>query len=177
MQQLSDQELVGEAGRGDNDAVAELFRRHHPAVLRYGRSLARCSTTGEDLAAEAFIKTLKRVRAGTRPATFRAYLLTAARNLYVDQLRRRFEIESLDDDRYAEDLLVTADTATVTVERLDVQAALKALTPSHREVLELAIIDGYSNAEIAEKLGMNPNAAGSLTYRARRALQLAYATS
>ena len=174
METVNDQVLVANAAVGDNDAISELFRRHYPAVVRYARSLSTCSTAAEDLASEAFMRTLERVRAGAQPAVFRAYIFTAVRNLFVDQLRRRRE-DSIDDPASChDDLLVSPDPSVHSVELLTVRTALAALSTTHRQVLELAIVDGLTNAEIADVLGMGPNATASLTYRARRALQLVY---
>ena len=38
-----DGDLIRQYRAGDDDAVAELFDRHHPSVLRLGRALAGAS--------------------------------------------------------------------------------------------------------------------------------------
>lgn len=174
MRRLNDESLVEEAGRGTEEAIAELFRRHHPAALRYACSLAKSSATAEDLAADAFIRLLRRISEGARPYALRAYLFTTVRHLFVDHVRRNPPADSIVNWTKASALSAGPDPALDTVERLAVEALLASLEPSHQHVLRLAILYGFSNAEIAHVLGMSPNAAGSLTYRARRALQRAY---
>jgi RNA polymerase sigma factor (sigma-70 family) len=174
MGNLNDLGLVNEAGRGDAEAIAELFRRHHPAALRYARALSKSEAMADDLAADAFVRLLKRISEGARPNAVRPYLLTTVRHLFVDHLRRYPPTEDISDEARHSARLVSSDPAVDTVGRIAVESLLEALEPSHRRVLLLAIVDGFSNAEIAQVLDMTPSAAASLSYRARRALKRAY---
>ncbi|TXS27102.1 RNA polymerase sigma factor [Streptomyces sp. gb1(2016)] len=77
---------------GDAGATAELYRRHAPAVLLYARSCCRDPHTAEDLASEAFARTVRAVRDGKRPVeAWRPYLLAVVRHTaadWADQARR-----------------------------------------------------------------------------------------
>jgi RNA polymerase sigma factor (sigma-70 family) len=173
---ITDETLIDEAGRGSEAAITELFRRHHPAAVRYARSLAKSDATAEDIAADAFMRVLKRISEGARPTALRAYLFTTVRHLFVDYIRRNPPTDSISEDAGAGTTLVSPDPTVEATERLAVESLLRLLEPNHQIVLRLAILDGLSNAEIAQALSMSPNAAASMTYRARRALQRAYWT-
>nr|PPQ62016.1 hypothetical protein C5F59_39235 [Streptomyces sp. QL37] len=61
-------------------APAELYGRHGAAVQAYARMCCRDVRTAEDLASEAFVRTIQAVRAGGRPeASWRPYLLAVIR--------------------------------------------------------------------------------------------------
>ena len=60
-------------------------------------------------------------------------------------------------------------------EALDrLENALDQLKPQYREVIVLKRIEGFSYAEIAERLGKSPEAVGMLLCRAMTALTIAY---
>ncbi|MFE9859424.1 RNA polymerase sigma factor [Streptomyces sp. NPDC005780] len=54
---------------GDAGAMAELYRRHAPAVLMYARACCRDPHTAEDLAPEVFARTVRTVLDGRGPST------------------------------------------------------------------------------------------------------------
>jgi RNA polymerase sigma factor (sigma-70 family) len=85
----SDRELLEAVREGDDEAYAQLWRRHHPAALRAARQFDH-STEAEDIAAEAFARVLNAVRQGNGPhEAFRAYLLRAVSNVAQNAARSR----------------------------------------------------------------------------------------
>ena len=60
-------------------------------------------------------------------------------------------------------------------EALDkLEKALDKLTPEHKEVIVLKMLEGLSHAEIAEQLGKNEGAVRTTLARALAALTIAY---
>jgi RNA polymerase sigma factor (sigma-70 family) len=172
MEHVSDTELMADAALGSSEAVAELYRRHQQAAVRFAHSMTRSHANAEDIAAEAFVRTLIRIRSGSTLTTFRAYLYAAVRNLYLDQWRRKPELEHILGlhPRITHDI-TTPDPAPAIVDTLAFEAMLDPLPPTYQHVLRLSIVDGYTNTEIAQHLGKSPSVAASLTYRARVALR------
>lgn len=70
-----------------------------------------------------------------------------------------------------EDARITADPAERAAAALDVRAAVKTLTPQHRDVLVLVYVRGASVAEAARTLGIPPGTVRSRAYYALRALR------
>jgi len=169
---LNDNELVVRAGRGHTEAFAELYRRYQWPAVRFARRLCGCWWLADDLVAEAFLHTWSRVRAGAVPPVFRAYLMTAIRNQYVDHLRRQQRLAHSADESWFNglEILVVEDHASAVVESVVVRAAVGSLSEAHRRVLRLAFVEGRSNGAIASELGINATAAAALKYRAKQAL-------
>jgi RNA polymerase sigma-70 factor, ECF subfamily len=73
--------------------VAVFYRRYHQMLVQYLRRQARCPETAEDLAQQLWLKLLESAsRGGSIPPDepgFRAFLFTAARNLFIDECRRK----------------------------------------------------------------------------------------
>lgn len=111
-----DRDLLDGLGRGDETALADVYRQHSPRVvdaLRLGFSFQssgkrrRFKGFSDPLELESFVQEVflrafsERARLaydGLRP--FEPYLLTVARNIVIDELRRR---------RTAVKILVDAD--------------------------------------------------------------------
>src|SRR5262249_40208987 len=64
-----------------------LYRAHALAVFRFALGLSRNRAEAEDIVAEAFARVLTRAHA-IESVTARAYLLTVARNVFLDGRRR-----------------------------------------------------------------------------------------
>lgn len=162
----SDAELIRECRNGDPEAAGLLFERHHEAALTYARKLAG-SSRADDIAAEAFTKTLALLGDGKGPdAAFRPYLISAVHNTFVSMIRS--------DDRY----VLVDDLGEFEQEFGDDEApftglvaeAFYELPERWQVVLWHTLIEGDSLEVTAQHLGVTPAAVGSLTYRARRGL-------
>ena len=178
MRNRSDVELVRRVRAGCDDAASELFHRHHHAVLRYARTLTTEAAVAEDLASEAFERTLQRVRNGAVPQSMRAYLTAAVRNCSVDEFRRTNRLSSLDacdsnNERISPESAPRDFTARL-ADRDQLRQAFAALTHRHRLVLWRTTVEGRALAEVGAELGINTNAAAALVHRARGALRHAF---
>jgi len=178
MRERPDLELVSGVRGGCEEAASELFRRHHPALLRYAMTLTNDMAVAEDLASEAFERTLERVRNGTVPQRMRAYLNASVRNGSVNEFRRTSRLSSLGacdlDDGNIGLCAAPPDFTTRLADRDQLRRAFSALTPRHRLILWRTAVDGRDLAQVGAELGINANAAAALVHRARAALRHAY---
>ena len=155
---LSDEALVALVARGDEDALGELYDR--VGRIAYGLALCvlRDERHAEDAVQEAFLQVWRNA------ATFRAerakastWILTLVHRRAVDLVRReeRRQAEPLTDDSAAGVAPEQTDEAAwLRFERERVQIALKQLPDVQREALELAYYGGFSQSELAERLGV-----------------------
>jgi RNA polymerase sigma factor (sigma-70 family) len=174
-QQVTDEEraVLGRMAAGDRAALAELYARHHRALLAYLRSLL----TDPGLAEEVLQDTLFAAWSGASGyrghSSVRAWLLGIARRRAHDALRRRTirvvdaaELEPLPDpDPEPESLAIAA------AEGQALRAALDRLSPSHREVLVLNFAQELPYREIADVLGVPIGTVMSRLHHAKRALR------
>lgn len=75
--------------------IADLFQRHHAALVAFLTRLTRCPQRAEDLAQTAWLKLLIAHGRGScstlQDAELRAYLFTVARNTFLDECTRKHE--------------------------------------------------------------------------------------
>lgn len=157
---LSDEALVALVARGDEGALAELYDR--VGRIAYGLALRvlRDERYAEDAVQEAFLQVWRNA------ATFRAerakastWILTLVHRRAVDLVRRedRRQTDPLTDDALAgqsPESEQPEEAAWLRFERERVQTALKQLPDTQREALELAYYGGFSQSELAERLGV-----------------------
>jgi RNA polymerase sigma factor (sigma-70 family) len=157
---LSDEALVALVARGDEDALGELYDRVGRIAYGLAVRVLRDERLAEDAVQEGFLAVWRSA------ATFRAerakastWILTLVHRRAVDLVRReeRRRTEPLGDEMPAvpgEVAEPTDEAAWLRLERERVQAALRQLPDVQREALELAYYGGFSQSELAQRLGV-----------------------
>jgi RNA polymerase sigma-70 factor (ECF subfamily) len=152
---LSDEALVALAARSEQSALAELYDRYGRTAYGLAFRVLRDATLAEDAVQDAFL-TIWRTASRFVPEKGKAstWILTLVHRRAVDTVRReqRRRADSL--DRAAEPSVPGVDEdAWLRLQRERVQEALKHLPDAQREALELAYYGGFSQSELAERLG------------------------
>lgn len=155
---LSDEALVALVARSDEGALAELYDRVGRVAYGLAFRVLRDDRLAEDAVQEAFLG-VWRTAAGFRAERAKAstWILTLVHRRAVDLVRReeRRRADPLDDEtRDAATSESAEDAAWLGFERERVQGALRQLPDAQREAIELAYYGGYSQSELAERLGM-----------------------
>jgi RNA polymerase sigma factor (sigma-70 family) len=156
---LSDEALVALVARGDEPALAELYDRVGRVAYGLAFRVLRDERLAEDAVQEGFLA-LWRTAAAFRAERAKAstWILTLVHRRAVDLVRReeRRRTEPLGDEipMEAGQSESTEEAAWLRFERERVQAALGELPDVQREAIELAYYGGYSQSELAERLGV-----------------------
>jgi RNA polymerase sigma-70 factor (ECF subfamily) len=160
---------------GSVDRLERLCRDNWLPVYRCVSRWANSRAEAEDLTQEAFVRALaKGDRVGEDDASFRAYLITTARNVAIDRWRAAERSGS----RSGLDLSGRADPgrgpeaeAVGRDERERLLAAIDRLPDHYSDVLRMRIVQGFTSQEAGRHLGMTANAVRQLQYRALAALR------
>ena len=152
---LSDEALVALVARSDETALAELYDRFGRVAYGLARRILRDDALAEDAVQEAFLAAWRSAsRFVPERAKASTWLLTFVHRRAVDLVRReeRRRAESLSDER--EEVVGATDEAVwLRYERERVQGALRKLTDQQREAIELAYYGGFTQSELADRLG------------------------
>ena len=152
---LSDEALVLLAARSEESALAELYDRYGRAAYGLALRILRDPSLAEDAVQESFLA-VWRSAARFVPERSKAstWILTLVHRRAVDVVRReeRRRGESL--EHAPEPSVEAADEDVwLRLQRERVQEALRSLPDAQREALELAYYGGFSQSELAERLG------------------------
>jgi RNA polymerase sigma factor (sigma-70 family) len=154
---LSDEALVLLAARSEQHALAELYDRYGRTAYGLALRVLRDEALAEDAVQEGFLAVW---RAAPRfvPERGKAstWILTLVHRRAVDLVRReeRRRADPLPDVEPGSGGPSAADSAWLHLERERVQAALAQLPDAQREAIELAYYGGFTQSELAERLGV-----------------------
>jgi RNA polymerase sigma-70 factor (ECF subfamily) len=176
-------------GRGDDDALALLVRRHSGRMLGVASRLLGSAADAEDAVQRAFIRCHAYARAYREEWSVTTWLYRILTNICVDEIRRRrsrSETHGLavaDDgtagSRAGNGHAVRAGHAAAPghgdrVEaRLDVQRALAQVPNEARTLLVLRYVEGLSYGELARVRGITVNTVKSQLKRGKTILKAA----
>ena len=174
----SDGELAALALAGRQTAYRELLARHREAVFRLVRATIGESAEAIDVTQETFIAAFAALKRYDPDRPFIAWLKRIALNKCRDWARRRTVRSFFTRAVPLEDALSIADDAALAdtqaadrAELARVSAAITRLPARLREVLLLRAVDGLSQAEAADVLGVTEKAIETRLYRARAKLE------
>jgi RNA polymerase sigma factor (sigma-70 family) len=153
---LSDEAVVALLARSDDSALAELYDRFGRVAYGLALRVLRDEKLAEDAVQEAFLSAWRNAdRFMPERAKASTWLLTLVHRRAVDLVRRedRRRTEPLAEELEPARESSAEEDAWLRFERERVQAALRQLPDQQREALELAYYGGFSQSELAERLG------------------------
>ena len=171
----TDELLLEMAGAGDPAAFLQLYERHRDAVFRFAYRLSGTVEMAEDLTHDCFLSLIRKPENFVvNRASLRTYLFSAARNLWLKQLRklgRESALDDFDEDRFV--AVSKAPLGRLLDEELSlrVQEAVSSLPPLQREALVLFEYEGLALSEIASLVGTDVGAVKARLHRARERLR------
>ena len=155
---LSDESLLSLVASSDDQALAELYDRFGRVAYGLALRILRDEALAQDAVQEAFLAIWRSAdRFLAERAKASTWILTLVHRRAVDLVRReeRRQAAPLTDDSAAGVAAEETDEAAwLRFERERVQSALKQLPDVQREALELAYYGGFSQSELAERLGV-----------------------
>jgi RNA polymerase sigma-70 factor (ECF subfamily) len=180
----SDAALMLRVKRGDRAAFTTLVEKYKQPVVNFVCRSLRDEAESEDLAQNVFLQVYKSRARYERTAKFSTWLFTIARNLCLNEIRRRSRhpAESLEEthaenedqpQRQYEDKKVFLPVENVLHGELarKIEEALADLPENQRTAILLCRQDELSYEEIAKILGCSLSATKSLIHRGRETLK------
>lgn len=176
---LSDRELADRVlTHGDEVAFRALYRRHTPRAYAMALRAADGATdVADDVMQDAWLRAVRSLDRFEWRAAFGSWLTAIVLNCARERRRsgaRRQEREAVGggfEAALAEGARATASDGPVTHARVDLERALAELPAGYRTVLLLHDVEGYTHAEIGERLGISPGTSKSQLHQARRAMR------
>jgi RNA polymerase sigma factor (sigma-70 family) len=157
---LSDEALVALVARADEHALGELYDRIGRIAFGLAMRVLRDDGLAEDAVQEAFMAVWRSAASfSAERGKASTWVLTLVHRRAVDIVRREDRRRAAPLTREAAAALAdpgagTEEAAWLRFERERVQDALGKLPDVQREALELAYYGGFSQSELAERLGV-----------------------
>jgi RNA polymerase sigma-70 factor (ECF subfamily) len=179
-----DATLMLRVKRGDRVAFAELVEKYKQPLFNFVFRTLRDEAESEDVAQNTFLQVYKSRDRYERTAKFSTWLFTIARNLCLNEIRRRArhpaesieeshaEYEDQPRQQYEDKAHIAAPDKLLHGELAQkIEEALADLPENQRTAILLCRQDELSYEEIAEVLDCSLSATKSLIHRGRETLK------
>lgn len=154
--------LVRRAMDGDREAFSDLAVAHWRRLLALARSIV-ADLEAEDVVQDGLFKAWRKLGSLRDEKAFTAWVTRIVANTAIAQARRRRVFEQIDG------FALRAVDSSVD-HRIDVGRLLFQLAPRQRAVLHLTALEGMTDHEIGEALGISKSSVRVHRLRARRRL-------
>ena len=153
---------------GEITAVSECMRTYGGLVWSLARRLSHTAADAEDATQEIFLDIWRSAgRFDPTQGSDKVFVAVIARRRLIDRLRKKSAEPPMDPVEVLE-TVAWADPGIQPDTSLEAEQALRALAqlrPEQRQVLELGLMHGLSQSEIAARLGMPLGSVKSLMRR------------
>lgn len=180
----TDSLLMQRVRQGDREAFTALVEKYQQPVINFVARTLGDPTEAEDLSQAVFVQVYKAAHRFDASARFSTWLFTIARNLCLNELRRRsrhpaesMDAQHQDDDessvRQFKDTRQIAPPETLLHTELTqkIQASLNTLPENQRTAIVLCQQEDLSYEDIAKVLKCSVSATKSLIFRGRETLK------
>ncbi|MEC5424069.1 RNA polymerase sigma factor [Virgibacillus sp. C22-A2] len=164
-----DTKLIRKIKKGNQQAFKKLYDSYADYSLRTAYGITKNKADASDIVQETFIKVYRNIETFDMTKPFKAWfyqiLINEARRYVKKRNKQTISIES-------DELLDYLHQHTVEeINYDDLGLTMEQLQESHRTVLILKYLNGFTDKEIAEVLDANVNTVKSRLYKARQQLK------
>jgi RNA polymerase sigma-70 factor (ECF subfamily) len=156
--ELDDANLIAAVGDGDQQALAEVYRRHGDAVFGLARRVLNDAALAEEVTQEVFLRLWDDPhRFDAQRGALRSFLLRQSHSRAVERVRQEEARRRREDRVDREAPRPTADVeqqALAGLSNREVAEALATLSDGEREAIVLAYFGGHSYREVATRLDL-----------------------
>lgn len=156
--------------KGERTAQEKLYKQFSGKMFAVCLRYFPDRMEAEDVLQEGFIKVFTHLGQYSGSGSLEGWVRRVMVNTALEKLRKKSFLFSLNDhaDAISE---TTSNGAFSTMEANELLKLVQELPQGYRVVFNLYAIEGYSHAEIAEKLGISEGTSKSQLARARGTLQ------
>jgi RNA polymerase sigma-70 factor, ECF subfamily len=142
---------------GDPAAVRECIEQFGPLVWSLARRLSRTASDAEDATQEIFLDIWRSAgRFDASQGSDKVFIAMIARRRLIDRLRKKSAEPPMEPTDVLDSVAWSdpGTSAEISLEAEQAARALAELRPEQRQVLELGLLHGLSQSEIAARLGL-----------------------
>jgi RNA polymerase sigma-70 factor (ECF subfamily) len=162
------------AASGDMAAFEEVYRTYHRRVYAQCLRMTRSVAEAEDLTQEVFIQLYRKLETFRGDSLFTTWLHRLTTNAVLMHFRKvaaRPEQTTEDAETLNSFVDRTPSQNSSLVDRIDLDEAIRQLSPGYRAVFILHDMEGYEHHQISKMLGCAVGTSKSQLHKARMKLR------
>lgn len=153
---LISQDLIEELTEGNQEAFRTVFKAAYPQVRAFSKGFTKNDTDADDIAQQVFIKlwTKRAILANVR--NFETYLYTITKNTVLNHMasQKAFMVDISDVRNLSTENTSPLEQIEASDLQLLIDMTVENMPPQRQAVYKLSRVEGLSNDQIAEKLGL-----------------------
>jgi RNA polymerase sigma factor (sigma-70 family) len=170
---VQDRDLRARFRQGDPDAVREVYRSHGRLVFAVAYKVLGDRGMAEEATQQTFVKAWRASQSFDEQRELGPWLAAIARRVAIDLYRREAvrAADPLESAAPGDPALVSApETAEAIYDVWEVREAVAQLPAEEQQIVRLQHLDGFTHAQIAERLGVAVGTVKSRSFRAHKRL-------
>ena len=159
----------------NSDKIRDIYSKYHSLLCFYAFKFTKSHSAAEDIVQSVFAKLFEKNITLDSENALKSYLFSAVRNTALNNIKRegiknRFAVYTISHDG-------EADNSSYLLDRIETEilyelfSKLDQLPKECSKVFRLSYIEGMSNQEIADALGISVNTVKSQKSRAKQLLK------
>lgn len=167
------EKLIERVKAGDADALKTVYETYSQRIRNVCiRITQEDEDTVRDLVQEAFIRAYYSLGKLKDPSKFGEWIVAITKNVSLRYLERKQKVQVMPFSSIADEFDVESSLASDSMlEEKELLKIINKLPSGYCKVFKMAVIEGFSHKEIAEKLGIEPHSSSSQLTRAKVMLQ------
>ena len=154
------------------DELEQAFRAHHGLVFRTAYRITGNAGDAEDVLQTVFLRLLRRQRNADPLENPESYLRRAAINAALDVIRSRQANQTVPlPEEASNPMRMSSRTTVLSGLRQALTRAMAQLKPRPAEIFALRFLEGLSNRQIAQMLGISQVLVAVIVHRTRQQLR------
>lgn len=168
--QQNEKDLISACVRNEEWAQKQLYEQFYPVLYPICIRYAVDKDEALDILHEGFIKIFRYIARYQTGTNLAAWVKRIMVNTAIDNYRKTSKNRTSDLETAYDVCSLDADAVSqITAE--NIMEAIQELPSQYRTIFNLFIIEGYSHAEIGQKLGINESTSRSNLAKARKKLK------
>lgn len=156
---LQEQQAITAIKNGQTEQFVVLYDLYIDKIYRYLFYRVHHKQLAEDLTSQTFLQAFDKIHQyDASKGAFGAWLYRVARNLMIDEMRRKKPHDNIDNHYDLQDDTNIEIETDQQLSRESIQKLLESLEPDARELITLRLWDDFSYAEIAALTGKTEGA-------------------
>ena len=150
------QDIIEELTEGNQEAFRMVFKAAYPQVRAFSKGFTKNDADADDIAQQVFIKlwTKRAILANVR--NFETYLYTITKNTVLNHMasQKAFMVDISDVRNLSTENTPPLEQIEASDLQLLIDMTVENMPPQRQAVYKLSRVEGLSNDQIAEKLGL-----------------------
>ena len=170
---MNEKDLVKKSQNGDKNAFEDLIRMFYPYVSGFLLKNTNNNDLAEDLTQETFLKMVQNIEKYDLKSKvgFGTWLITIAKNCYIDYLRKNKVIISDIQELQIDDGSDISEDVIVKMEYEQVNEIINSLPPEQGIAIRMKYEENLTLEEIANKFGVKPKTIKSRIFDGKRKIR------